>query len=229
MDYRVLVVDDDPDIREIVKLLLSAEGYQVAEAANGSQAVEMAEEGFDLIILDVMMPGLNGFQTCQKIRQKSIAPILFLTARTEESDKTLGFSAGADDYLVKPFSYGELVSRVKAMIRRYRNYGAAKQTEETILSLGDVQINQSACEVSRGGELIPLTDLEYRLLLLMAQHPKKVFSVQNLYESIWDEPYYYTSSNTVMVHIKNLRRKLTRSGKDADVIHTVWGKGYRIE
>lgn len=156
-------------------------------------------------------------------------PDTLLTARTEDSDKTLGFSAGGDDYLVKPFSYSELTARVKALIRRYREYSPEARSHSDRITLLDVEIDAPEREVRRNGREIALTGREYEILLLLARNRKKVFSIQNIYESVWDEPYFYVSANTVMAHIKNLRRKLTRSGLEADVIHTVWGKGYKVE
>lgn len=226
---RILVADDDADIREVVRLLLLADNFEVVEASSGFEAVEKADNSCDLIILDVMMPGMNGYAACEQIRKKTLAPVLFLTARTQDCDKTLGFSVGGDDYLVKPFSYNELIARVKALLRRYHEYGSSAGGKSARLCVADLEIDTEACEVRRGGIDIPLTDIEYRLLLLLATHRKKVFSIENIYESVWNEPYFYTSSNTVMVHIKNLRGKLRGKNNMTDLIKTVWGKGYRIE
>ena len=194
---RILIADDDPAIREVVRLLLEGAGYDVDEAVDGPSAVAAASDAFDLIILDVMMPGCSGISACQQIRKKTMTPILFLTAKSQDADKVLGFSAGGDDYLVKPFSYSELTARVRAMVR--------------------------LCD-----ESLALTDIEYRILLLLASNPKKIFSAQNIYESVWGEPYFYASNNTVMVHMRNLRRKLSQDGAYPDLIKTVWGRGYHI-
>lgn len=227
---KILVVDDDRDIREVVRLLLTGEGYEIKEAASSEEAISMADEEFDLIILDVMMPGISGFAACEQIRRNSVTPILFLTAKSQDSDKTMGFAAGGDDYLVKPFSYNELVYRVKAMIRRYRDYGTKQGSngKNSIVHIKDLTIDTDSCEVSYKDTNIPLTDIEYNILLLLASYPQKVFSAQNLYESIWEEPYFYSSNNTVMVHIRNLRKKLGLHGEAPDLIKTVWGKGYKI-
>ena len=177
-----------------------------------------------------MMPGLGGYAACAEIRTRSAVPVLFLTAKSQDSDKTMGFSVGGDDYLVKPFSYSELISRVKAMLRRYYVYGSKANAASTVIHCcGNVKIDTAQATVTRDGSEVALTDTEYRILLLLASHRKKIFSVQNIYESIWNEPYFYSSNNTVMVHIRNLRRKLDDDPQNARIIRTVWGKGYRIE
>ena len=170
MDKRkILFADDDPEIREVVRILLESEGYQVVEAENGEQAASAADDTFDLIILDVMMPGRNGFSACAEIRRKLNTPILFLTARTQDSDKTMGFGAGGDDYLAKPFSYSELAARVKAMIRRYHVYKGKEDGEESI-TVKDLVIQKSFNEVMKNSREILLTDLEYRILLQRQEH-----------------------------------------------------------
>lgn len=189
---RILIADDDPAIREVVRLLLEGAGYDVAEAADGPSAVEAASGAFDLIILDVMMPGCSGISACQQIRKKTMTPILFLTAKSQDADKVLGFSAGGDDYLVKPFSYSELTARVRAMVRRYREYGAAEAVAPASqrLEFGQVCILPETGEVRLCDESLALTDIEYRILLLLASNPKKIFSAQNIYESVWGEPLF---------------------------------------
>lgn len=229
----ILFADDDPGIREVVRILLESEGYRVVEAQDGDQAVELAKAPFDLIILDVMMPGRTGFSACAQIRRQTNAPILFLTAKSQDSDKTMGFSAGGDDYLSKPFSYAELTARVKAMLRRYCVY-QGKQPEAApqqpgSIAIQDLRIDPGRNEVQKNGREIFLTDLEYRILLLLAQHRGKIFSIQNIYESVWDEPYFYSAGNTVMVHIRNLRRKLEEDPRNPGYIKNIWGKGYRVE
>ncbi len=229
-EKKILLADDDPAIREVLCLLLSGEGYTAVEAANGQEVLSLLDDTVDLVILDIMMPGMSGYTVCTEIRKRSAVPILFLTAKSQDSDKTLGFSAGADDYLVKPFSCNELINRVKAMLRRYYIYGA-KQTEQndTVRCCGNIEIDTRQCQVRQDGREVLLTDTEYRILLLLASHPKRVFSAQAIYESIWDEPYLYTSNNTVMVHIRNIRRKLGDDPQNCRTIRTVWGRGYRIE
>ena len=161
MKEKIMIVDDHEEIREVIQVLLSNEGYQIIEAQNGKEALELLDETIDLIILDVMMPEMNGYQVCLLVREKTNAPILFLTAKGQESDKTLGFSSGGDDYLTKPFSYNELNARVKALLRRYHVYqGKERHEENTIQIIGDLEINQSKKEVRRQGKKLALTDLE---------------------------------------------------------------------
>ncbi|MBQ1258359.1 MAG: response regulator transcription factor [Clostridia bacterium] len=226
----ILIADDDGDIREVVKILLESEGFLVVEAKDGDDAVNKISPEIDLYILDVMMPGKNGYQVCREVRSSSSAPVLFLTAKSQDGDKSMGFSSGGDDYLSKPFSYTELTARVKALLRRYFVYGGKSEAaDEQIISIKDLSINKDTCEVRISGEEIPLTDIEYRMLLLMAENRRKVFSAQNLYESIWNEPYFYSCNNTIMVHIRNLRRKIEPDAENPTYIKTVWGKGYRID
>ena len=200
------------------------------EAADGEAVLRLLDDTVDLVILDVMMPGMSGYTACAEIRKHSAVPVLFLTAKSQDSDKTLGFSAGGDDYLVKPFSYNELINRVKAMLRRYCVYGAKTPEQSGILRCcGNIEIDPNACAVRLDGKELSLTDTEYRILYLLASHPRKVFSAQNIYESVWNEPYFYTSNNLVMVHIRNIRRKLGDDPQNCHTIRTVWGRGYRIE
>lgn len=228
----ILVVDDNPEIREIIQILLSGEGFTVSEAGDGTKALQMLrEQEFDLIILDIMMPGLNGYQTCLEIRKITNAPILFLSARTKDSDKTLGFSSGGDDYLAKPFSYSELTSRVKALLRRYRVYcGKANPPKpREKIRLQHLEIDEAREEVTSDGELLELTATEYAMLLLLVKNRRQIFSADRLYEAVWKEPYYYGANNTVMVHIRNLRRKIEKDANNPTLIKTVWGKGYRCD
>lgn len=226
----IMIVDDDADIREVMKVLLKSEGYRVVEAVHGEDAISKISDDIDLYILDVMMPGLSGYQVCVKIREASNSPILFLTAKSQDSDKSMGFSSGGDDYLAKPFSYAELLARVKALLRRYYVYRGKELPEaQNVIAIRDLRINCDTCEVSVQGQEAALTSIEYQLLLLMAQNRRKVFSAQNLYETIWHEPYFYSCNNTIMVHIRNLRRKLEPDPEAPQYIKTVWGKGYKID
>lgn len=226
----IMIADDNEEIREIVRILLESEGYKVIEAVDGEDAIAKVDGNVDLIILDIMMPVKSGFKACIEIREKTSAPILFLSAKTQDSDKCMGFSSGCDDYLSKPFSYTELVSRVKALLRRYYVYkGKDESNVSQSISIDGLTINTSSNEVILDGKEVILTEIEYRILLIMAQHRKKIFSSQNLYESVWKEPYFYSCNNTVMVHIRNLRRKLENDPQNPRYIKTVWGRGYRIE
>lgn len=202
------------------------------QAKDGMTALKILNQiEFDLIILDIMMPGMNGYQTCLEIRKSSNAPILFLSARTKDSDKTLGFSSGGDDYLAKPFSYNELVSRVKALIRRYQVYKGKEIKEEPLQTIHyhHLTIDEPEERVLRNGTIVELTDTEYRMLLLLIKQKGQIFSAERLYESIWNEPYYYGANNTVMVHIRNLRRKIEADPNNPQLIKTICGKGYRCD
>lgn len=230
MSATILIADDDAEIRELLEMLLAGEGYTVRQAGGGQAALDALDESVDLVILDVMMPDMSGYKACARIRARSNVPVLFLTAKGLDTDLTLGFSAGADDYLSKPFSNAELLSRVKALLRRYHVYGGkAGDGDGEYLSTGEVRVNRRFNEVFRGKKEISLTELEYRMLRLMLEHCGKIFSAQNLYESVWEEPYFSANANTVMVHIRKLRAKIEADPQQPQLIKTVWGKGYRVE
>lgn len=222
---RILVVDDEPEIREVLRMMLESEGYEILEACNAQEAVAQSEN-VDLIILDVMMPGESGIQACTRIREKTNVPILFLTAKSGEHDKVLGFSAGGDDYLVKPFSYMELLSRVKALIRRYRVYQKSEEQAEHVIIYRDIMIDKGVQTVRCAGKEVSLTEMEYQILLLLVTNPRKIFSVKEIYETIWQETFFQNSGNTVMVHIRNIRRKLEMNGES--YIQNIWGRGYCV-
>lgn len=226
---KILIADDNPEIREVLSVLLKSEGYSVIEAADGNEAVEKAKENPDLIILDVMMPEKDGFRACVDIRKITVAPILFLTAKTEDADKTMGFSAGGDDYLVKPFSYAEIIARVKALLRRCYVYQANGENQANIIKIGQLSLNFDKKTVELEGEPVSLTDIEYNILKLLAENRKKVFSAQEIYENVWGKAYLYGDNNTVMVHIRRLRTKIERDTQNPQYLKTVWGRGYTIE
>lgn len=228
---KILLVEDDQDIREGVRILLESESYAVTEADSGEAGLRLLTDDTDLVILDVMMPGMSGLKTCEEIRKTSYVPILFLTAKAQESDKLIGLMAGGDDYLAKPFSYAELLGRVKALLRRYQVYRgkAGAGRADRYLEAAGLRVNLDFNQVFADGEEKELSTIEYKLLLLMMQHPRRIFSAQQLYESIWEEPYFYTCSNTVMVHISKLRAKIEQDPQRPRRIATVWGKGYRFE
>ncbi len=229
----ILIIEDDADIREGIRILLESENYTVTEAEDGMSGLALLREDTDLVILDIMMPGLSGLQTCEKIRKSSNVPILFLTAKSRESDKLIGLMAGGDDYLTKPFSYAELLGRIKALIRRYSVYMGknenAPQTRSLYIERGGIRINTSFNSVTINGIEKQLTTKEYQILLLLMTYPNKIFSAQNLYESVWQEPFYYSCNSTVMVHIRKLRMKIEPDPRCPKYICTVWGKGYRFE
>ena len=229
---QVLIVEDDADIREGVRILLESENYHVSEAENGRKGLELLNDETDLVILDVMMPGMSGLRTCEEIRKVSNVPVLFLTAKAQESDKLIGLMAGGDDYLPKPFSYAELLGRVKALMRRYKvymgkNLGNEKE-EDPYLEMKGIRIHETFNEVFVNDVEKEMSDIEYHILLLLMQHPGKIFSAQNLYESVWQEPYFYSCNSTIMVHIRKLRVKIEEDPKNPKYIKTIWGKGYKF-
>ena len=232
-ERKIMIIEDDEDIREGVRILLESEQYLVMEAENGAQGLELLEPDVSLIILDIMMPGMSGIRTCEEIRKISNVPILFLTAKAQESDKLLGLMAGGDDYLPKPFSYAELLGRVKALIRRYTVYMGSsvilEERQEEYIEQSGIRISKFFNEVFVDGEEKELSNIEYQMLLLLMRHKGKTFSAQNLYESIWNEPYFYSCNSTVMVHIRKLRMKIEKDPKNPRYIRTLWGKGYRFE
>jgi DNA-binding response OmpR family regulator len=217
----------------VLRLLLSSEGYVLLEASNGEEVLRLLDDTVDLVILDVMMPGLGGFAACAEIRRRSAVPVLFLTAKAQDSDKTLGFSVGGDDYLAKPFSYTELISRVKAMLRRYYVYQGKGQKglqyQNDMLTAGGIKISLASNQVWVQGREVELTGIEYRILRLLMETPQKIFSTQNIYESVWNELYFYVSNGTVMVHIRKLRVKIEADPQNPRYLKTVLGKGYRFE
>lgn len=233
-EYSILIIEDDEDIREGIRILFSGENYRITEAGSGEEGLRLFSGDIDLVILDIMMPGISGLKTCEEIRRISNVPVLFLTAKSQESDKLIGFMAGGDDYLVKPFTYSELLARTKALLRRYTVYKGKDTPEQTIceeagyIARKSLKVSTTYNEVFRDGRKIELSEIEYRMLLLMMKNPGRIFSTKNLYESVWNEPYFYISNNTVMVHIRKLRMKIENNPKNPEYIHTVWGKGYRF-
>lgn len=228
----ILIIEDDRDIRGGIRILLEREGYSVLEAEDGLHGLDLVAREPDLVILDVMMPGISGIQTCREIREISNVPVLFLTARVREKDKLAGLAAGGDDYLTKPFSYGELLGRVKALLRRYHVYRGKNETsydvERNEIELCGLTVCLDYNKVAVDGRRVELTDIEYRILKLLIQQPDRVFSAQSIYETVWNEPYFYTSNGTVMVHIRKLRVKIEKDPQNPELIRTVWGRGYRF-
>lgn len=231
MKNNILIIEDDKDIRESVRILLEGEGFNIDEASDGEEGLKKISEDTNLVILDIMMPKLSGFKTCEEIRKISYVPILFLTAKSHESDKLIGFMAGGDDYLVKPFSYTELFARIKALLRRHNIYDKQEDlfdNRQEYIEISNIKINKHRNEFIIYEKEIALTEIEYEILLLMIKYPNKIFSIQNLYESVWQEPFYNNSANTVMVHIRKLRTKIEEDPQNPKIIQTVWGKGYRF-
>ena len=226
--YKILIVDDEPDIRQLLKIVLGNEGYLVAEAENGEQALDIvrSDPTLSLVIMDIMMPVMNGVSAATEIRTISSIPILFLTAKSADTDKVLAFGSGGDDYIVKPFYATDLKLRVNALLRRWDVYRTHDKAAEHGNIGKELEINSDEKSVYRNGERVALTEKEYELLSLMNSERGRTFSTVELYEIIWQETYLPSSSNTVLVHIANLRKKL---GEDQNIIRTVWGKGYVID
>ncbi|MBP3677823.1 MAG: response regulator transcription factor [Agathobacter sp.] len=231
----ILIADDEKEIRDILKLLLEGEGYEVLAVADGRAVLEAASPEIDLYILDVNMPEITGFMTAMELRKTTDAPIIFLTAYSGEMDKVMGFSAGADDYVVKPFSNMELLMRVKAILRRRVGAVSSSDISDSVASserrnqiaFGDLILDLDNQSVLRGEEVVSLTNTEYRILELLVSHKKKVYSLDNIYQSIWEEE--PVENSAIMVHIKNIRKKIGDDSRNPRYIKTAWGKGYYVE
>lgn len=229
--YTVLVCDDDKEIVEAIEIYLSQEGYQILKAYDGEQALKvLSEEKVDLLVIDVMMPRLDGIRATLKIREKLSLPIIILSAKSEDSDKILGLNIGADDYVTKPFNPLELVARVKSQLRRYTKLGntVSAGEQEEVYTVGGLSINDDLKEVTVDGELVKLTPTEYDILLLLVKNQGKVFSIDQIYENIWNEE-AIGADNTVAVHIRHIREKIEINPKDPRYLKVVWGVGYKIE
>lgn len=225
----ILLVDDEDAIVELVDVYLRNEGYRILKANNGNDALEIVRaEDVDLVVLDVMMPGLDGLKTCIKIRETRQMPIIMLSAKGQDLDKITGLSIGADDYVTKPFSPLELLARVKSQLRRYKQTSSQRKKEESVLEIDDLAIDTASREVRVGGDLVKLTPREFSILTLLAENRGIVYSIEHLYEQVWNEP-FIEAGNTVMVHIRKIREKLERNPRDPKYIKTVWGVGYKID
>lgn len=230
---QILVVDDDADIREVIRIQLENKGYLVLEAANGNDAVNRVRENpdIDLIILDIMMPGMSGIEACAQIRTFHSAPVLFLTAKSKETDKNDAYENGGDDYLVKPFSQAELFMKIQSLLRRYVVY---KGKSESSVNLSEVHVQDIVIDtvnhwVYRENQKIELTDTEYLVLMYLVKNKGTAKDAQAIYEGVWNEKFLPSSTNTIMVHILKLRKKLELDFNNPLIIRTVWGKGYQID
>ena len=226
----ILVCDDDKEIVEAIDIYLSQEGYHILMAYDGVEALNILEkEKVNLLILDVMMPKLDGIRATLKIRETNSVPIIILSAKSEDSDKILGLNIGADDYVTKPFNPLELVARVKSQLRRYNELGGTSQEQkEKVYEVGGLRINDDLKEVTVDGELVKLTPIEYNILLLLLKNQGRVFSINQIYESIWNEE-AIGADNTVAVHIRHIREKIEINPKDPRYLKVVWGVGYKID
>ncbi|MBQ8448979.1 MAG: response regulator transcription factor [Clostridia bacterium] len=226
---QILIADDEKEIRDILKILLSEAGYNILCAEDGQAALELANQETDLYILDVNMPRLSGFAAGAEIRKKYDAPIVFLTAYSGESDKVMGFAVGADDYIVKPFSGAELIMRVKAILRRSapKEQAQAPKAAENLLMLGDLYLDTASQAIIKEGEATALTYTEFKILELLLNNRKRIFSLEQIYSSVWDEN--AVGDSAIMVHIKNIRKKLGDDSRNPRYIKTAWGRGYYVD
>ena len=228
--YNVLVCDDDREIVEAIEIYLSQEGYRVLKAYDGEEALKVLDrEKVDLLIIDVMMPKLDGIRATLKIREKKNMPIIILSAKSEDADKILGLNVGADDYMTKPFNPLELTARVKSQLRRYTQLGSTiDKSNQAVYAVGGLSIDDEQKEVTVDGEPVRLTPIEYNILLLLVKNQGKVFSIDQIYESIWNEDAIGVD-NTVAVHIRHIREKIEINPKEPRYLKVVWGVGYKIE
>ena len=228
--YNILVCDDDKEIVRAIEIYLKGEKYNVFKAYNGQEAIDiLAKEEIHLLLIDVMMPVLDGIRATLKIREKSGVPIIILSAKSEDNDKILGLNIGADDYIVKPFNPMELLARVKAQLRRYTVFGSDQRSaEDNTYSAGDLVINDDIKEVTVMGEPVKLTPIEYNILKFLVKNKGKVFSSKDIYENIWKEE-ALVADNTVAVHISHIREKIEINPKEPRYLKVVWGVGYKIE
>lgn len=228
---KILIVDDEKEIRDLVEIYLKGEGYTTIKAGDGEEALEILERDsdIDLVILDVMMPKLNGIEACLKIREEREIPIIMLSAKSEDVDKILGLNMGADDYLTKPFNPLELVARVKSQLRRFYKFNkSSNENNDKKIVIDDLEIYLDTHEVKLEENEIRLTPIEFDILVLLAKNRGKVFSITNIYESVWNQE-FMESDNTVMVHIRKIREKIEVDSRNPKFIKTVWGVGYKID
>ncbi|HIW56561.1 MAG TPA: response regulator transcription factor [Firmicutes bacterium] len=228
-ELTVLVVDDDKEITKSIGIFLSSEGYRVLEASNGLEAVDIAmNETVHLMLLDIMMPELDGISALLKIRETKNIPIILISAKSEDADKILGLTAGADDYITKPFNPSEMVARVKSQLRRYTTLGGLEKPSESTITIGGLSVDTEAKTVSRDGINVKLTPIEYKILELFVKNPNKVFSADEIYRRVWNED-VAVSDNTIAVHIRHIREKIEINPKQPRYIKVMWGIGYKLE
>jgi two-component system, OmpR family, response regulator VanR len=230
-NINILVVDDEKEIADLVEIYLVSDGYKVFKAYNAEEGFQILEQQkIELVLLDIMMPGMDGLEMCRRIREYNNIPIIMLSAKSTDLDKILGLSTGADDYVVKPFNPLELTARVKSQLRRYTQLNPGKPVEvvESDIQIHGLQINKENHMVTVFGEEVKLTPIEFDILFLLASNPGRVFSTDEIFERVWNEK-VYEANNTVMVHIRRLRGKLHEDSRNKKIITTVWGVGYKIE
>lgn len=225
---KILIIEDDEDIRDILRVYLEGQAYEIWEAENGAEAMKQLAKQPDLIILDLMLPDTDGLSICKSIRKKYHYPIIMITAKNADQDKILGLSYGADDYITKPFNPLEVVARVKAQLRRYKEYAENTTDTDSIYHKG-LTLNQKSKQVNINGKEIKLTPTEFKILEVLLKRKGEVLSGEELFHFIWEDEYYSKSTNTITVHIRNLREKMGDSSEKPEYIKTVWGVGYIIE
>lgn len=227
--YNILVCDDDREIVEVIGIYLSKEGYNVIKAYDGLEAIEiLKKEDVQLLLIDIMMPKLDGLRATLKIREKSGIPIIILSAKSEDSDKVIGLDVGADDYITKPFNPLELIARVKSQLRRYTKLGTMAGQKSNVYTVGGLEVNDDSKEVTVDGESVKLTPYEYKILLLLVKNQGRVFTIEQIYENVWEEE-AIAADNTVAVHIRHIREKIEINPKEPRYLKVVWGVGYKIE
>ena len=227
--YNILVCDDDREIVEAIEIYLSKEGYNVIKAYDGLEAIEiLKKEDVQLLLIDVMMPKLDGLRATLKIREKSGIPIIILSAKSEDSDKVIGLDVGADDYITKPFNPLELIARVKSQLRRYTKLGTMAGQKSNVYTVGGLEVNDDSKEVTVDGESVKLTPYEYKILLFLVKNQGRVFTIEQIYENDWEEE-AIAADNTVAVHIRHIREKIEINPKEPRYLKVVWGVGYKIE
>lgn len=227
MNENILIVDDDDEIRKVVSIYLKNEGYEVIEAEDGYTALDFVKKNsVDLVLLDIMMPQINGIELCNEIRKNYIMPIIFISAKDGEIDKILGLYSGAEDYITKPFSPVELIARVKSQLRRYKRYNQTA-SDKKIMEIGNLKLDAARRQVFIGKQEVYLTTKEFDILELLIRNKGIVMSIPKIYETVWGEE-FFKSDNTVMVHITNIRQKIEEDPKNPIYIKTVWGVGYKI-
>ena len=225
----ILVVDDEKEIRDLIGIYLSNDGYSVIKVSNGLEALSiLKDETVNLIILDIMMPVMDGLEACMKIREDKDMPIIMLSAKSEDMDKIMGLTTGADDYVSKPFNPLELLARVKSQLRKYKRLNVMEEKDESIIQVDDLYINTDTHEIKIGDKDVRLTPREFDILLLIARNRGLVFSVKRIYEAVWKEE-FMESDNTIMVHIRKIREKIEENPRKPRFIKTIWGVGYKIE
>ena len=225
----ILVCDDDREIVDAIEIYLNQEGYRVLKAYDGEQALEVLKtESVQLVIIDIMMPKLDGIRATIKIRESNSVPVIFLSAKSEDTDKILGLNVGADDYVTKPFNPLELVARVKSNLRRYTSLGSLNVTNNALFVAGGLCMKDDTKEVTVDGEPVKLTPIEYNILLLLVKNQGRVFSIDQIYENIWNEE-AIGADNTVAVHIRHIREKIEINPKEPRYLKVVWGVGYKVE